>query len=130
MLSRLTFLTLALFWLTMTYLLWRSEYVGQKKSGSNVPVDLVWRKILTAPDNSGLEIRHNKQKVGYCRLASSIGQELAMGKFLNDSLPPDANSTIITGYRLNLEGNVALSETPGRMKFDFEINLDTNEVWR
>src|SRR5579863_1174232 len=110
MVSRITLLTLTLFWLTMTYLLWRSEYVGQKKTGSSVPVDLVWRKILTTPDNSGLEIRHKKQKVGYCRLASSIGQELAMGKFLNDSLPPDASSTTISGYRLDLDGNVALNE--------------------
>jgi hypothetical protein len=130
MFSRITLLTLALFWLTMTYLLWRSEYVGQKQVGTSVPVELVWRKILTAPDNSGLEIRHHKQKVGYCRLASNVGQELAMGKFLNDALPPDASTANANGYRLNLEGNVALNETPGRLKFDLEIKMSTNRVWQ
>ena len=131
MFSRITLLLLAMFWLTMTYLLWRSEYVGHAQVGSAVPVDLVWRKVLTAPDNSSLEIRHHGVKVGYCRLASNIGQELASGKFLNEGLPPESNAPHSSpGYRLDLEGNVALDDTPGRVRFELELILNTNQDWQ
>jgi hypothetical protein len=130
MFSRITLLLLALFWLTMTYLLWRSEYVGHNQAGSVVPAELVWRKVLTAPDNSSLEIMHNGRKVGYCRLASNIGQELDAGRFLNEGLPPENNADRSGGYRLDLEGNIALDAAPGRLKFDFEIKMNTNREWQ
>jgi hypothetical protein len=130
MFSRITMLLLALFWLIMTYLLWRSEYVGHTQAGSTVPAELVWRKVLTAPDNSSLEIMHQGRKVGYCRLASNTGQELAAGKFLNEGLPPDNSADRSAGFRLDLEGNIALDDAPGRLKFDFEIKLNTNEDWQ
>ena len=130
MYSRITMILLAMFWLTMTYLLWRSEYVGHTQVGSAVPVELVWRKVLTAPDNSSLEIRHHGAKVGYCRLASNIGQELASGKFMNEGLPPDANPAHAAGYRLDMEGNVAIDDVPGRLRFDFELKLNTNQDWQ
>ena len=130
MFSRITLFMLATFWLTMTYLLWRSEYVGHNQVGTSIPVELVWRKILTAPDNSSLEIMHEGKKVGYCRLASNLGQDLAMGRFLSDGLPPTGSAESLRGYRLDLEGNVAFNDVPGHLRFDFEIKLDTNQVWQ
>ena len=53
MIPRVTFLSIAAFWVAMNLLLWRSEY-GSRGSGIPVPVDLVWRKNLTAPDTSSL----------------------------------------------------------------------------
>ena len=49
MIPRITFLAITMFWVVMNVLLWRTEY-GVRGSGIAVPVDLVWRKILTAPD--------------------------------------------------------------------------------
>ena len=40
--------------------------------GSSVPVELVWKKILTAPDPSRLEIMHNGQKVGDCQWMANV----------------------------------------------------------
>ncbi len=130
MFSRISFLLITVFWLTMTYLLWRSEYIGHNQVGSVVPVELVWRKILTAPDNSSLQMMHKGQKVGYCRWASSVGQELATGKILADDTPPDGMIPRLNGYRLDLEGNVAFENIPGRLGFDFEIRLSTNNAWQ
>ena len=48
MLARPTFLAIATFWLTMNVLLWRAEY-GSHNGETPVPLELVWRKILTAP---------------------------------------------------------------------------------
>ncbi|HWF19280.1 MAG TPA: hypothetical protein VG754_08430 [Verrucomicrobiae bacterium] len=130
MTSRITFLLVALFWMTMTFLLWRSEYVGHTELGSSVPVELVWRKILTAPDDSGLEIMHNGKKLGYCGWAANVGQDQAAGKVLSDEVPPEGMVPELTSYRLNLKGNVAVNESGNRLKFDLEIRLTTNQVWQ
>jgi hypothetical protein len=131
MLSRLTFLMVTVFWVIMTYFLWRSEYVGHNQVGSTVPVELVWKKILNASDVSPLQMLHKGQKVGYCRWASSVGQELSTSKILTDeSISPEGMVPAMDGFRLNLEGNVALDEVPGRLGFDFEIRLSTNNAWQ
>lgn len=130
MTSRITFLVLTLFWLTMTYLLWRSEYIGHNQLGSAVPTELVWRKILTAPDNSSLDILHNGKKVGYCRWTANIGQDLAVGRILTDDAPEDTTAPPIASYKLNLEGNVLLNDNGSRLRFDTELRLTTNQAWQ
>ena len=67
--SRFLFLFITLFWLTMNFLLWRSEFGGHQKVGSAVSLDVVVEKILTAPDASSLEVYHHGNKIGFCRLA-------------------------------------------------------------
>lgn len=130
MTTRITFLLVALFWMTMTYLLWRSEYVGHSELGSSVPAQLVWRKILTAPDESRLEIVHKGKTLGYCRWWPNVGQDQEAIKILSDDVPDDATPPEPGGYRLNLQGNVVLSEGANRVKFDLEVLLSTNRVWQ
>jgi hypothetical protein len=130
MTHRITFLAVTLFWLTMSYLLWQTEYVGHNEVGSSVPVELVWRKILTAPDNSPLEIRHNGKRVGNCRWSSDVGQELASGKILSDDASPEDMAPEPVNNRLNLVGTIALTNLPSRLSFDSEIKLSTNDVWQ
>ena len=59
--SRILFILIAGFWITMNFLLWRAEYSSQG-GGEEVPVKLVWRKILTAPDSSSLSIYQQGEK--------------------------------------------------------------------
>ena len=54
--SRLFFLGVTVFWLTMNVLLWRAQVAGHSPFGSALPAEAVWDKILTAPDNSNLDI--------------------------------------------------------------------------
>ena len=53
--ARLTFFAIAAFWLTMNVLLWQAEY-GSHGGEMDVPPQIVWRKILTAPDASSLTV--------------------------------------------------------------------------
>src|SRR5690348_3202016 len=76
MFSRLALLLVTLFWVTMTVLLWRSEFGGRNHLGSTVPLSLVWQKILTAPDSSSLVISHHGEKIGFCRWAAVPGQSV------------------------------------------------------
>jgi hypothetical protein len=65
MISRVTFLLIAAFWIAMNVLLWRAEYV-QDGTGIRVPIALVLQKILTAPDISSLTVFQDSERIGFC----------------------------------------------------------------
>ena len=58
-------------------LLWRSEFGNRHPFGASLPAEGVWQKVLTAPDNSFLSIRHHGKKVGTCHWSPSVGQDRA-----------------------------------------------------
>ncbi|EEF57310.1 hypothetical protein [Pedosphaera parvula] len=130
MLSRLVFLVITLFWVAMTLLLWRSEYMGKEGVGTSAPMEMVWQKILTAPDNSSLEISHHGQKIGYCRWAAIVGQDLTSSRTNVDEVPPEGMVEFLSNYRIDFEGNVALGEASNRLRFDFSTRLSTNYIWQ
>lgn len=77
MLSRVSFVLLALFWVAMNVLLWETEYGSGESSGSPVPISIVWGKVLTAPDGSMLTMRYHGKTVGFCRWSTAVSEELA-----------------------------------------------------
>ncbi|HZL13466.1 MAG TPA: hypothetical protein VFC85_04935 [Verrucomicrobiae bacterium] len=70
MIGRATFFLLAAFWVTMNVLLWRTEY-SPGGGHISIPVDLVWRKILTAPDASSLNVYQNGQRTGFFEFSTA-----------------------------------------------------------
>src|SRR5437762_6954267 len=103
--SRLTFFFLALFWLTMNFFLWRSEFGGRNELPSAVPPEKVWDKILTAPDDSSLNIHYHGKKIGYCRWAANVGQEQATGKVVSEDFNPEGMVEKLSSYTLELDGS-------------------------
>ena len=71
MFNRVYFPLIALFWIVMNTLLWRAEFGGGREFGSAVSPEVVWQKILTAPDDSTLEISLKEKKIGYCRWSAN-----------------------------------------------------------
>jgi hypothetical protein len=130
MFTRIALLLSAVFWVTMNYLLWRSEYGGPNYQGGQVPAEVVWRKIITSPDNSSLDILHHGKKAGYARWAASERHDLPGGGEVVGGLPVTGPVNPPNGYRLDLEGNVALDGGPGRIYFDVDLDLDTNRMWQ
>ncbi len=118
----------ALFWLTMNFLLWRSEYGGGAALGTSVPTELVWRKILTAPDNSLLDIFHHGKKAGFCRWTTSAS--MAPTPDLGGETPSVVPAITAPGYRLNLTGNLAFGRPTNRLQFDLDLVLSTNRGWQ
>ncbi len=125
MTARLSFLAIVLFWLTMNGLLWRTEFL-QHGNDIEVPVALVWRKILTAPDASSLSVYHNGERMGYCEFSTSVGQQMAT--IDADNLPPD-NITKKAGYQIHLAGNVSFGDFTNRVKFDGNIKFSNPRAW-
>ncbi|HEX9046390.1 MAG TPA: hypothetical protein VF988_05130, partial [Verrucomicrobiae bacterium] len=119
MIARLTFVGIVVFWLAMNFWLWRIEY-GSRGGDTPVPVQLVWRKILTAPDASSLSVYQNGERMGYCELSTSVGQQMAT--YDEDKPPPEGISTR-TGYQVHLAGNVSLGDFTNRVKFDGRLQF-------
>lgn len=117
------------FWVTMNVLLWRAEYGQPDPAGSALPADLVWHKILTAPDSSSLTIYHHRKKVGFCHWITSIGEDLSRAK--EEDVAPEGMVGRVVGYRIQLEGNLALSaEVANRLRFDGSLKLDRDRLWQ
>lgn len=127
MLARATLVVLTAFWLVMNVLLWRAEYGKTAALGSAVPAEVVWDKILTAPDSSSLTIFHKGKKIGFCHWTTSVGEDL--GKMSSSDVPPEGMVRKIAGYRLELNGNVMVSETD-RLRFDSHLDYGTARNWR
>lgn len=131
MTARPALLLSAAFWLTMNFLLWRSEFGSANRAGSPVPTEVVWRKILTSPDSSSLDVLHHGKRAGYARWTATELQQAAKGRAAPGGLP---ESGVVTGYRLDLEANVALEENSGNdpQRFHLSLNLElgTNREWR
>jgi hypothetical protein len=128
MISRIALILVTAFWVTMNILLWRAEYGQRGSAGSSVPADVVWHKILTAPDSSSLAIFHHGKKVGFCHWITSIGEQLS--QIQEDTGSPEGMVPRIMGYRLQLEGNVSSDKAGNRVRFESALTLTTNQVWQ
>lgn len=126
---RLTFLCIAIFWVTMNVLLWRAEFGRHDAIGSAVPVATVWRKMLTAPDNSSLAIRHHGKVIGFCRWVTETVGATNSQDSTDEPLPEDMVSRV-TGYRASFDGSVTIPALSNRVRFDFNSTLATNHDWR
>jgi hypothetical protein len=125
MTARLTFLGLAAFWVTMNVLLWRVEY-GARGGDTPVPFELVWKKILTAPDTSSLSVYQNQNRMGYAEFSTSVGQQMAT--LDEDKVPPEG-LVKHAGYMVHLAGNVALGDFTNRIKFDGHVQFTSVREW-
>jgi hypothetical protein len=121
---------IATFWVVMNVLLWRSQSAAHTEIGSSVPPEIVWDKILTAPDNSSLDIYDHDKKIGFCHWTANVGgSSQALNQALSDDYAPDGLIPQPTGYELTLEGNSAFFVT-NRIRFDMELRLSTNQTWQ
>lgn len=130
LLKYLSFLLIASFWVAMNVLLWRAEYANKQELISPVPAEFVWQKMLSAPDDSMLEVLHQGKKIGYVRWLPNVGDEIATGKVLAEEGILEGMVRKISGYTVDLEGNVLVEEGTRRIKFDVHIIFDTNLVWQ
>ena len=123
--ARLTFLGITVFWVTMNVLLWRAEF-GARGGDTPVPAQLVWRKILTAPDASSLSVYQKGERMGYCEFSTGVGQQMAA---FEEGKPPAEGFTDHPGYLLRVAGNVSLGDFTNRLKFDGRLQLDRLRQW-
>ena len=130
MFNRVVFVLIAGFWLTMNLLLWRSEFGQTGHPGSLVPVGMVWQKILTAPDDSSLEILQDGKRVGRCRWQANVGEEIAAGKVAPDEFELEGMVRQLAGYTIDLEGTLLFEELEKRLRFNLHAIFSANHNWQ
>jgi len=126
MMTRATFIAIAVFWVTMNFLLWRLEY-GSQGNEAAVPEALVWRKILTSPDTSTLSIYQDGERSGFCEFATSVETEMAK---LDEDKPPPEGVVTRAGYQIRLSGNTSLGDFTNRLRFDGKLSFSPSRQWR
>ncbi|HEY5297169.1 MAG TPA: hypothetical protein VIK59_04530 [Verrucomicrobiae bacterium] len=126
MIGRATFFLLAAFWVTMNVLLWRTEY-SPGGGHISIPVDLVWRKILTAPDTSSLNVYQNGQRTGFFEFSTSVEQAMAN---LDEDNPPPEGIVARAGYQIHVNGNMSFGEFTNRVRFDGRMKFSHTRAWR
>ncbi len=127
---RIAFFLIATFWVTMTCLLWRSEF-GERDLGTSIPVEKVWEKVLTAPDNSNLDIFHHRKKIGYCRWTPNVGEDaISSGQVSSDEYLPEGIVKRVSHYRLEIEGNVQAPTLTNNLRFELSMVFTTNQTWQ
>jgi hypothetical protein len=130
MVARFGFLAVVLFWLTMNVLLWRVEYGVGRGGGSPVPVETVVRRILTAPDDSSLEIRRNGERIGYCHWVAGAVEELTLDTPDELEGMPEGMVARPTAYGIRLDGGILAGETSDRLRFNLSMELTADREWR
>jgi hypothetical protein len=126
MVARIAFGLIALFWVTMNVLLWRAEFGSRGGAGSAVPVEVIWRKILTAPDSSSLSVWQGGKRIGFCHIVTSVGEEFAK----LDEAPPEGMVETVKNYVIKFDGNLTFPENNLRLRFDLMMRLSTNRTWQ
>lgn len=127
---RLAFLVIAAFFVTMNVLLWRSEFRPQGE-GAPVALAVIWERILRAPDDSDLEIFHQKKKIGYLRWAANAGE-------LATTNAPGAADDLqegmvrkVGGYTLDiLDGRLDFGAERKRVRFTMSTAFSAAHQWQ
>lgn len=126
MVPRVIFFLITAFWVAMNVLLWRAEY-GSHGGDISVPVDLVWRKILTAPDVSALTIYQDGRRMGFCQFSTSVEQAMAA---LDENTLPSEGLVLRSGYQIHCNGNVSFGDFTNRVRFDGRLQFSSARAWR
>lgn len=124
--SRVIFLLVTAFWITMNVLLWQTEF-GSRRTEGAVPVATVWEKILTAADDSSLTVFQHGQLMGTCHLRTGVGEEWSN---VGDENVPSAPPEKTRGYRLQMDGSALVRGLTNRLRFESDLKLDKNREWQ
>ena len=131
MLNRLILPLLLVFWGAMTWLLVRSEFGDRAREGAPVPVERVWMRLLKAPDESPLEIRHRGRRIGNCRWNATVGQALMDESIQRpEDLAVEGRVREITSYSIDLEGMVSPDPLERTYRYQVHFEIGTNHQWR
>lgn len=127
---RIVFAGITAFWVVMTVLLVRQEFGDKSGLESAVALDVVWEKMLTAPDSSSLTIYHRKEKIGFSRWTAAVVQQAPTTVQKEGKFASEGQVKRIAGYEVDFEGNLFFGEMTNRLRFDLRTAISTNNSWK
>jgi hypothetical protein len=127
---RLVFVLLASFWLAMNVLLWRTEFGGEGQAGGPVAPQLVWDKILTAPDDSMLQVTHGGLSWGHCRWIATVDETPRAATLEEEPEEIEGMVRRVSLYRVDVEGNLVVPDSSTRIRFSAHTSFGPKRDWR
>lgn len=128
--SKLISSAIAAFWAVMMFFLIRSEFgFGTGGTSGSLSPEVIWEKMLTAQDTSALEILFRGKKVGMCRWASGVTHDDAPKNSTEESLAGEGRVERLTGYTVELDGNVSIAALTNTLRFSTSGDFGTNLNW-
>lgn len=129
MIKHASFVFIALFWVVMNGLLWRSEFGSGSRIAASVPPSLVWEKILTAPDDSALGINLQGKKLGYLRIRPTASEAAGTGEIASEN-EPEGMVRKISEYTLQFEGSLLVESIARSVRFNSEFAFNPALEWK
>ena len=132
MAGRITFAAIALFWVVMNVLLVRGDLGSGRETVSEVPLDTVWQRVLTAPDNSTLDLRHHGVHLGTVRWIPTILESTptnTQDRVVHE-LAGDGMVNSLAGYRLDIDAAINGEEPATRFRLRGQLELSAARLWR
>ena len=126
MAARIFLMLVTAFWLVMNVLLWRAEFGRGPDSLSEVPVETVLDRLLSAPDQSVLVVRHRGESLGLLSWRPSVTETQPASEV---EAEPEGMVTA-TGYNLEVDLNLTGGNPSDRWRVAIRAELDTNRVWQ
>ena len=126
--SRSIFVLIAAFFVVMNVLLWRAEIANRNKPGPLVPIENVWRRMITAPNPSTLEIQHRGEKIGLLHWMPSVAEAARKEKLARIEMPEGMVRSPVS-FDIDCSGTVFFSPEQ-RMRFSFDLKVSTNYAWQ
>jgi len=127
MTGRMVTVAIALFWVVMNVLLWRAEFGGGRETLAEVPMDTVLDRVLDAPDNSVLVLRHRGRLVGQLRWNPSITEAAPEGDASADVVEGMVRAPL--GHAVDVDLNL-FGDTPStRWRVTAHMDLLAHRAW-
>ena len=126
--SRFIFVLIAAFFIVMNVLLWRAEVANRNRPGPLVPIENVWRRMITAPNPSTLEIQHHGEKIGMLHWIPSVAEAARKNKTAPVEMPEGMVGSPVS-FDIDCSGTVFFSMEQ-RLRFNFDLKLSTNYAWQ
>ncbi len=110
----------------MNVLLWRTEFGSGRQTVSDVPVDAVLERVLSAADPSVLRLRHYQEDLGILSWRPTVIDSGPAG----NELAPEGMIEKPGGYHLDVDLNLTGESPDRRWRVLAQLDLSTNRDWR
>lgn len=131
MLRKLPFLLVTVFFLVMNYQLYQRDFRHSDAANVAVPLEMVWSKMLRAPDESFLYMFQDKRRLGSMRWSAEAvefdAEEAAETmEYLTEGMVRNPANYIVEIR----SGHLLLGKGRGTINFDMSANFSTNNQWQ
>lgn len=131
---RIFYFAVVVFWAVMSFLLVQSEFGDLHSTGIPIPPEVIWRKVVLATDPSllAMTLHGPTNRLGSFKCVPGVVETAPVAGADGESELPEGMAASITGYTLDLDGNMLflLDHLTNHLRISLHLKTDTNLVWQ